>query len=108
MVNRSCTRARNRWSDPRSSSAPFEVVGASAYAAFPLPRPRSALLAVLRRCASLEIDISGIAEQRGFDRNMQAVVHGVVELPETDHAGELDNLRRRQMLLEPLQDLVGD
>ena len=42
-----------------------------------------------------------------LDRNVQAVVDGVVEFPEPDHAGEFDDLRRRQMLLQPLQDLVG-
>ena len=55
---------------------------------------------------SLEVDISRIAKQRGFNRDMQAVVDRVVELPEADHAGELDNLRRVEMLFHALQDLV--
>ena len=46
-------------------------------------------------------------QELGFDRDVQAVVHGVVEFPEADDAGELDDLRRRQMLLEPLENLVG-
>jgi hypothetical protein len=37
---------------------------------------------------------------------VQAVVHGVVEFPEPHDAGELDDLRRRQVPLEALQQLV--
>jgi len=33
-----------------------------------------------------QIDVAGIAEQKRFDRDMQAVVDRIVELPETDHA----------------------
>src|SRR5262245_21230393 len=105
MVKRSLTRMRSRRSDPFSSSAGQVAVGGKTSAAA-APSGLAFATVLVRGRPSLEIDIAGIAEQRGFDWDVQAVVHGVVEFPEPDHAGELDDLRRRQVLLQPLQNLL--
>src|SRR3984957_19550582 len=113
MVRRSATSARKRRSEPRSSSASRVAVGGSTNSGVAPSCPARAADALAgaparaRRRPPLEIDIAGVAEELRLDRNVQAVVHRVVELPEADHAGELDELRRGQMLLEALQDLVG-
>src|SRR5437660_305653 len=93
MVKRPLTRTRRRRSQRPSSSAGCEGVGGKVFAALAASAP----LCFCFASRSLEIDISGVAEQRGFDRDMQAVMHGVVELPEADQAGKLDDLRRCQM-----------
>src|SRR5258707_2445689 len=93
IVKRSLTSVRNRRSEPLSSSAREETVGGKTWAAATFSR-----FARARVRGSLEIDISGIAQERRLDGDVQAVVHGVVEFPEPDHAGELDDLLRRQML----------
>src|SRR5262245_55573011 len=103
MVKRSLTRVRNRRSDPLSRRAGRVAVGGKTWAAV-APSGLGFAAAFARGRPSLEIDIAGIAEQRGFHRDVQAVVHGVVEFPESDHAGELDDLRRRQVLLQPLEN----
>ena len=54
-----------------------------------------------------EINVTGIGEQGGFNRDVQAVMDGVVELPEPYHTGKFDYLGRRQMGPEPLQQLIG-
>src|SRR5262249_8242460 len=103
MVRRSCTSARKRVSAPSSISASRDTVSGSAYALV----GRDGLTPLARgRRRTLEIDISGIAQELRLDRNVQAVVHGVVELPEADHAGELHDLRWAQMLLHALQEFV--
>src|ERR1700722_13227931 len=113
MVRRSATSARKRRSEPRSSSASRVAVGGSTNSGVAPSCPARAADALAgapgrgRPRPPLEIDSARGAEELPLDRNVQAVVHRVVELPEADHAGELDDLRRGQMLLEALQDLVG-
>jgi len=46
---------------------------------------RSVVSRAAGRRASLETDISGVAQELGLHRNMQTVVYGIVELPEADH-----------------------
>src|SRR5271154_5710703 len=109
MVRRSWTSARKRASEPCSSKLGRDTVSGkfSTAARSRLGAPDFGPPAMARAGrATLEIDIPGIAQQLRFHRNMQAVMNGVVELPEAHHASELDDLRRRQMLLEPLQQVV--
>jgi hypothetical protein len=47
-------------------------------------------------------------QELALHRNVQAVVHGVVEFPEADNTGKLDDLCRRQMLFQALQKLIGN
>ena len=68
--------------------------------------PASGVAVPARPRRSLEIDIPGIVQELGFDRNMQAVVDGVVELPEADNASELDDLRRREQFLQPRKQRI--
>src|SRR5579872_7635455 len=87
-VRRSCTRARNRRSEPSRSRAGRDTVGGKTdggKADGDTTGGGSAFAAVGRRRLILEIDIPGVAQQLGLDRNVQAVVDGVVELPEADH-----------------------
>src|SRR5262249_32281459 len=100
IVKRSLTRLRNRRSGPLSGNAAPGTVDGQMEGGACSPFVR------VRACANLEIDISGVTEQRRFDGNVQAVVYGVVELPEPDYAGELDDLLRLQMLPQPLQNFV--
>src|SRR3982750_3373940 len=100
MVKRSATRARNFWSEPPFRSGARVTVAGKAYG--PASSSRSA---PARPRRSLEADIPGVVQELRLNRDVQAVLDGVVELPETDHAGELDDLRWREMLLQPLQNL---
>src|SRR5258707_14798788 len=103
-----------RRSDPRSISAGCDTVTADGAAASSSPRrlrrgaEASARTLRLRRSRVLvsETDISGVLQELALDRNMQAVVHGVVELPEADHAREFDDLWRGKVVLEPLENVI--
>src|SRR5580658_8536382 len=96
-VRKSASSWRNRRSEPRVSSGGCDTVSG---AVNPDSPPRAGL-------ARSGLDIFGVGDQHRLDRDFERVVHRVVELPEADHAGQLDDLRRAQMLDQPLVDLVG-
>ena len=110
IVSNPLIKSRNRSSLPRCSSGGRDTVNG-----IPVWRTvsqRSALGFAARRrepatvptnSLRLEVDIAGVLQQLALDRDMKAVVHSVVEFPETHDARDLDNLGRRQVLLQPLQ-----
>src|SRR3984885_14376405 len=88
IVSRSLTSVRNRRSEPPSSRLARDAVGGRTNV--PASGIMGALLLPGRRRgrALLEADIAGIIEKLRLDRNVKAVVDGVVELPEADDAGK--------------------
>src|ERR1700694_4563098 len=100
---------RKRWSElPSSSAGRDTVAGRLNLPALISTAGAAARRALTRLRPALEIDIARVLQELTFDRDVKAIVHGVVKLPEADDAGEFDDLRRRQVLLQPLQNLVGN
>src|SRR5260370_21280532 len=60
-----------------------------------------------RAGAALRVNVFRIFNQVRLNRYPQRVMNGVVHLPEAGDAGELNDLRWRQMRLQPVIDFIG-
>ena len=92
MVIRSVTISRKSWSFPPVNRARRDTVNATL---LECRLGRSAGLAPSLgdlSMASDQLEVARFRQERGFDRNMPAVVHGIVELPKNGHSGQLNNL----------------